>query len=185
MVRVAWPGWLLGLLVGVGSARSGAGEPAAATGRAEGELPQSFFPGDDDSVHDLREVCAGGHQPVVSLKIYNVLVQVVAIPVLADGSAERLDSLRLRCGEYRAHWDGKYLDGKARGDSGGLLLPAHRRRRAVHPEDDRPGTELPSATIRGDAKRRPYVRFWIVGMPFRQRFGERHLPRAVPRIRIP
>jgi hypothetical protein len=39
-------------------------------------------------------------------------VQVVAIPVLADGSAERLDSLRLRCGEYQAYWDGKYLDGK-------------------------------------------------------------------------
>ena len=49
---------------------------------------------------------------MVSLKIYNVLVQVVAIPVLANGSAERLDSLRLRCGEYRVHWDGKYLDGR-------------------------------------------------------------------------
>ena len=59
-----------------------------------------------------REVCSRGHQPVVSLKIYNVLVQMVAIPVLADGSAERLDSLRLRCGEYQAYWDGKYLDGR-------------------------------------------------------------------------
>ena len=27
-----------------------------------------------------------GHQPVVSLKIYNVLVQVVAIPVLTNGA---------------------------------------------------------------------------------------------------
>ena len=49
---------------------------------------------------------------MVSLKIYNELDQMVAIPVLADGSAERLDSLRLRCGEYRAFWDGKYRDGK-------------------------------------------------------------------------
>ena len=44
--------------------------------------------------------------------MYNVLVQVVAIPVLANGSAERLDSLRLRCGDHRAYWDGKYLDGR-------------------------------------------------------------------------
>jgi hypothetical protein len=37
---------------------------------------------------------------------------VVAIPSLASGSSERLDSLRLRCGEYRAFWNGQYLDGK-------------------------------------------------------------------------
>jgi hypothetical protein len=48
----------------------------------------------------------------VSLKIYNVLVQVVAIPTLASGSGERLDSLRLRCGEYQAFWDGQYMDGE-------------------------------------------------------------------------
>jgi hypothetical protein len=48
---------------------------------------------------------------VVSLKVYNVLVQVVAVPTLASGSSERVDSLRLRCGEYRAFWDGRYLDG--------------------------------------------------------------------------
>jgi hypothetical protein len=41
-----------------------------------------------------------------------VLVQVVAVPALAVGSSERLDSLRLRCGQYRAYWDGKYVDGK-------------------------------------------------------------------------
>jgi hypothetical protein len=44
--------------------------------------------------------------------VYNVLVQVVAIPTLADRSSERVDSLRLRCGQYQAFWDGKYLDGK-------------------------------------------------------------------------
>ena len=32
--------------------------------------------------------------------------------VAAPATAERLDSLRLRCGEYRAYWDGKYLDGQ-------------------------------------------------------------------------
>jgi hypothetical protein len=60
----------------------------------------------------------------VSLKIYNVLVQVVAIPVLTSGAgpraagAERLDSLRRRCGEHHAYWDGKYLDGEGEATPG-------------------------------------------------------------------
>jgi hypothetical protein len=29
-----------------------------------------------------------------------------------------LDSLRLRCGEHRAYWDGKYLDGKREATTG-------------------------------------------------------------------
>jgi len=74
--------------------------------------PNPFFPATTIPFEISREVCARGHQPVVSLKIYNVLVQVVAIPTLDNGSSEKLDSLRLRCGQYRAVWDGKYLDGK-------------------------------------------------------------------------
>jgi hypothetical protein len=74
--------------------------------------PNPFFPATTIPFEISREVCARGHQPVVSLKIYNVLVQVVAIPTLAHGSSERLDSLRLRCGEYRAFWNGQYLDGE-------------------------------------------------------------------------
>lgn len=112
MVRVAWPGWLLGLLAGVGP--PGAAQANAPPPRVElkENYPNPFFPATTIPFTISQEVCVGGHQPVVSLKIYNVLVQVVAIPVLANGSAERLDSLRLRCGEYRVHWDGKYLDGK-------------------------------------------------------------------------
>ena len=112
MVRVAWPGWLLGLLAGVGP--PGAAQANLPPPRVElkENYPNPFFPATTIPFTISPEVCAGGHQPVVSLKIYNVLVQVVAIPVLANGSAERLDSLRLRCGEYRVHWDGKYLDGR-------------------------------------------------------------------------
>jgi hypothetical protein len=74
--------------------------------------PNPFFPATTIPFTINSEVCARGHQPVVSLKVYNVLVQVVAIPTLGVGLSERVDSLRLRCGEYRAFWDGKYLDGK-------------------------------------------------------------------------
>ena len=80
--------------------------------------PNPFFPTTTIPFALSQEVCSRGHQPVVSLKIYNVLVQVVAIPVLAAGSDERVDSLRLRCGKYRSYWDGKYLDGKAEATPG-------------------------------------------------------------------
>lgn len=51
-----------------------------------------------------------GHRPVVSLRIYNVLAQLVAIPVLR-GSGKALDSLALSCPTqlgcaYSAYWDG-------------------------------------------------------------------------------
>jgi hypothetical protein len=112
MVRFAWPGWWLGLLVGVGSPAAAQANLPPPPIELKENYPNPFFPATTIPFSISQEVCGRGHQPVVSLKIYNVLVQMVAIPVLADGSAERLDSLRLRCGEYQAYWDGKYLDGK-------------------------------------------------------------------------
>ena len=50
--------------------------------------------------------------PVVSLRIYNVLAQLVAVPVLF-GSGEKLDNLDLDwngTGRFQAYWDGKVLD---------------------------------------------------------------------------
>jgi hypothetical protein len=50
-----------------------------------------------------------GERPVVSLRIYNVLAQLVAIPIL-QGSGEPLDNLRISwngTGQYAAYWDGK------------------------------------------------------------------------------
>ncbi len=118
MVRVAWPGWWLGLLVGAGSPVAAQANLLPPPVELKENYPNPFFPATTIPFAISKEVCARGHQPVVSLKIYNVLVQVVAIPVLADGSAERLDSLRLRCGDYRAYWDGKYLDGKGEATPG-------------------------------------------------------------------
>jgi hypothetical protein len=46
----------------------------------------------------------------VSLRIYNVLAQPVAVPVLQSGSGnvagEALDKVTLTCGQYIAYWDG-------------------------------------------------------------------------------
>jgi hypothetical protein len=118
MVRLAWPGWWLGLLVGVGTPVAGQANLSPPRIELKENYPNPFFPTTTIPFLIAPEVCTRGHQPVVSLKIYNVLVQVVAIPVLANGSAERLDSLRLRCGEYHAFWDGKYLDGRGEATPG-------------------------------------------------------------------
>jgi hypothetical protein len=123
MVRMAWPGWWLGLLVGVGrpvAAQANVDPPRV---ELKENYPNPFFPTTTIPFVISQEVCARGHQPVVSLKVYNVLVQVVAMPVLTDSTGtrsigERLDSLRLRCGEYRAFWDGKYLDGRGEATPG-------------------------------------------------------------------
>jgi hypothetical protein len=118
MVRLAWPGWWLGLLVGVGTPVAAQANVVPPRIELKENYPNPFFPTTTIPFLIAQEVCARGHQPVVSLKIYNVLVQVVAIPVLNSGGGprvggpERLDSLRLRCGEYHAFWDGKYLDGR-------------------------------------------------------------------------
>jgi hypothetical protein len=48
----------------------------------------------------------------VSLKVYNLLAQQVAVPVIADGSGgavpvgQPVQGLELTCGQYTAYWDG-------------------------------------------------------------------------------
>lgn len=61
--------------------------------------PETFIP---FTVEDCNG--RGGHH-VVSLRIYNVLAQLVATPVL-HGADKPLASLRLSCGDYVGYWDG-------------------------------------------------------------------------------
>ena len=53
--------------------------------------------------------CVGSSQHVVSLKIYNVLAQLVAVPTLEGDPApnQPISGLKLPCGQYTAFWDGK------------------------------------------------------------------------------
>lgn len=59
--------------------------------------------------------CTGaGRQFRVSLKIYNLLAQLVAVPVMADGLSatsvgQPVESLQLPCGQYTAYWNGTAL----------------------------------------------------------------------------
>ena len=48
-----------------------------------------------------------------TLRIYNLLAQLVAVPVLQSGSGnsaggEPVENLLLTCSQYTAYWDGKY-----------------------------------------------------------------------------
>jgi hypothetical protein len=112
MVRTGWPGWLLGMVLGAGPVV--AQEPAPPP-RVElwENVPNPFFPSTTIPFVIYPEVCARGHEPLVSLKIYNVLAQVIAIPALQGLPAEVLDNIRLKCGSYEAYWDGRLLDGKS------------------------------------------------------------------------
>ena len=124
MVRFKWAGWWLGLMVGAGS-------PVAAQVLAPApkvEL-EDFYPNPLGAATTIpfkisQEVCVRGHQPVVSLRIFNSLVQVVAIPVLEPASGpplaggQPIDFVRLPCGEFRAYWDGKYTNGRREAGAG-------------------------------------------------------------------
>ena len=94
--------------------KQAAGQQSEPRGRKSGTLGQNFpnpfnpettipFAVGDDGCTD------GGKQHQVSLRIYNVLAQVVAIPIL-QGSAQPLSNVSLTCGQYTAYWDGKYLN---------------------------------------------------------------------------
>src|SRR5207244_13274559 len=47
------------------------------------------------------DLFANGHRPKVSLKIYNVLAQLVAVPIL-QGTGQALDNLELSCSSPRS-----------------------------------------------------------------------------------
>src|SRR5437867_13131562 len=62
------------------------------------------------------DLFANGHRPKVSLTIYNVLAQLVAVPIL-QGTGEALTDLELTCGSagpspcaFNAYWDGNVLN---------------------------------------------------------------------------
>jgi hypothetical protein len=101
----------VGLLLGV-ALPAAAQENRVPPVELKENTPNPFFPSTAMPFDIHQEVCAKGHQPVVSMHIYNVLVQVVAIPTLQDSAGERLDNVRLRCGLHVAYWDSRNREGR-------------------------------------------------------------------------
>lgn len=102
--------------------RSAAQGASSQTGGGQGaglQLGQNFpNPVNQDTrirfvIADAQDCTDSGRQHRVSLRIYNLLAQQVAVPVLQGGvgnvaGGEPLESLLLTCGEYIVYWDGKY-----------------------------------------------------------------------------
>lgn len=103
------------LLLGVGpplAAQENRPPPPPPTATLGENTPNPFYPATLIPFSIRAEECTDGQQPMVSLKVYNVLVQVVAVPVLQSGKGEVLQNIRIPCGSHVALWDGRTLDGR-------------------------------------------------------------------------
>ena len=111
MKRSAWAvAVMLGLLGSVPGALRAQDASAAAKATLGRNYPNPFNPETFIPFRLAPELFTGSQRPVVSLKIYNVLAQLVAVPIV-QGSGERLDNAALTwngTGEYTAYWDGKF-----------------------------------------------------------------------------
>jgi hypothetical protein len=110
MRAVAWAVVLLGLVVAAPervAAQSSQQVAGVSLGR---NFPNPFNPETWIPFQIPKSLFDDGKPPVVSLRIYNVLAQLVAVPIL-QGSGELLENLTLEwngTGNYVAYWDGKY-----------------------------------------------------------------------------
>lgn len=103
---------LFGLATAAGPPVLAQTRPPPPTAELRENSPNPFFPATLIPFSINPSECANGHQPLVSLKVYNVLVQVVAIPVLQSSKGEVLDEIHIPCGDHVALWDGRMLDGR-------------------------------------------------------------------------
>ncbi|HKV71220.1 MAG TPA: hypothetical protein VJN62_08230 [Gemmatimonadales bacterium] len=120
MKRYAWAVMGLGLCaIAAGSARGQLPVPSQGT-RPPVELrqnyPNPFNPATTIPFTLGGNLFANGHRPKVSLKIYNVLAQLVAIPIL-QGTGQQLDGQSLDCANpagcsFTAYWDGNVKNGQ-------------------------------------------------------------------------
>ena len=86
--------------------------------------PNPFNPATTIPFRLSESLFRSGRGPVVSIRIYNVLAQLVAVPSL-QASGQRLDAVELECRELRngfcefsAYWDGKYVNTSREAASG-------------------------------------------------------------------
>ncbi|HMI56225.1 MAG TPA: hypothetical protein VK494_08565 [Gemmatimonadaceae bacterium] len=118
-----WRALLLVLVLGAFMpSRSAAQGTSPQTGGGQGaglQLGQNYpNPVSQDTriqfvIGDAQGCVDSGRQHRVSLRVYNLLAQQVAVPVLQGGvgnvaGGESLENQLLTCGTYVAYWDGKY-----------------------------------------------------------------------------
>ncbi len=110
---------VLGAFMPSRSAAQGGFNPTGGGQGAGSQLGQNYpNPVNQDTripfiVGDGQGCTDSGRQYRVNLRIYNLLAQLVAVPVLQGGTGsaaggESLENLLLTCNQYTAYWDGKY-----------------------------------------------------------------------------
>lgn len=118
MRRHAWAVVGLGLLaVGLGARPVSSQQGTqSATVELKQNYPNPFNPATTIPFTLGADLFSGGHRPKVSLKIYNVLAQLVAVPIL-QGTGDQLDNVELSCAtpvgsvcDFSAYWDGNVLN---------------------------------------------------------------------------
>ena len=116
-----WAALALVLALGVAAPSSAAGQRSTPSReRRLGTLGQNFpnpFKPDTWIPFSVDDCHGRGGQRVVSLRVYNVLAQLVATPVL-HGAGVPVAGVRLSCGSYLAYWDGRMLRGRRQATSG-------------------------------------------------------------------
>lgn len=78
------------------------------------------------SVGDVPACTESGRSHRTTLKVYNLLAQQVAVPILlaeggGRGGGSHIENLELECGRYVAYWDGMY-QGTNRQVASGLYI---------------------------------------------------------------
>src|SRR5438093_5705580 len=114
-MKYAWAVLGLGLWA-AGAAVSGAwGQTPPPVVELKQNYPNPFNPATTIPFILSGDLFANGHRPKVSLTIYNVLAQVVAVPIL-QGTGEELTNRELTCTPvagvcaFTAYWNGNVLN---------------------------------------------------------------------------
>lgn len=105
-----WPA-VVGLLVAV-PGTGAAQRPTAPAVTLEDPRPLPVLPAALVPFRLSRELCRGGRQPLVSLKVRDVLAKEVATLRLRRDPGTRLEAARIGCGEFVAVWDGTVDNGR-------------------------------------------------------------------------
>jgi hypothetical protein len=120
MKHLAWAVLSLGLLLAAPAVMEAQQEKPTEAVRLGRNYPNPFNPETTIPFELDEALFENGNRPSVGLRIYNVLAQLVAIPIL-QGSGEPLDNVRLEwngTGRYSAYWDGKIRDSDREAPSG-------------------------------------------------------------------
>jgi hypothetical protein len=119
-MKLRWAALITVLTLSAGMPRyaSGQGTPSAgdkSTAAVLGQnYPNPFNPTTTIpfTVGDAPTCSDQGRIHRVTLRIYNVLAQLVAIPILqgtSGNAGQPLENVQLGCGQYTAYWDGMYF----------------------------------------------------------------------------